>query len=196
MHERLRERLDFRAPDYQYPAADDGLPQWFKAGAEGVAATLAATDPNTPVWAWGVDQHAGFWGRRLAHETAMHRADLELATGVEPRFPLEQAVDGIDEFLENLARASSFAPRVAELRGRDATLHLHATDGDGEWLISVAGDGFRWEHGHAKGDVAVRAAAADLLLLLYGRRKPAGGEPFQVFGDEAVLRWWLERAAI
>ncbi len=39
---------------------------------------------------------------------------------------------------------------------------------------------------HAKGDVAVRGRAEDLLLLLWGRRE-VGVEGNQVFGDADLL---------
>jgi hypothetical protein len=47
------------------------------------------------------------------------------------------------------------------------------------------------EHAHAKGDVAVRGTASDLLLLLWNR---AGSDRFQVFGDAGLLDRW--RAAV
>ena len=68
-------------------------------------------------------------------------------------------------------------------------MHLHATDGDGEWLVRLGADGVVVTREHAKGDVALRASASDLLLFLYGRRDASVGE---VFGDAALLDRWQQ----
>ena len=155
---------------------------------------LRAASPDQPTWAWGADQHACFWQRRLLHETVIHRADADLALGREPTIDANVAIDGVDEFLDNLPHAT-FSRVVKDLKGEGESLHLHCTDVDGEWLIKLNPTGFTWEHGHAKGDVAVRGAASDLLLLLYGRRKPQS-EHFQIFGDAALLNRWLACSSI
>lgn len=47
-----------------------------------------------------------------------------------------------------------------------------------------------WEHGHQKGDVAVRGLAVDLLLVLLGRI-PLDDERVQVLGDAALFEHWV-----
>ena len=188
-------RLSFKALNLAFPAGDAALAAWFRAGVDELLAALKAADPEAAMWAWGADQHARFWPRRMLHETGMHRADLELALGREPAFEEELAVDGIDEFLANLPHAASFAPNVKDLRGSGESLHLHCTDAEGEWLIELAPDGFTWRHGHAKGSVAIRGAASDLLLLTYGRRRLGDGR-YQLFGDSAVAERWFASAHI
>lgn len=61
-----------------------------------------------------------------------------------------------------------------------AMIHLHATDGEGEWLIRFDPGDVVVESGHAKGDAAVRGPAGDLLLWLYGR---VPLDDLQAFGD-------------
>lgn len=190
-----QERLDFKLLDLHLPPDEAAYPSWFAAGGEQLVATLRAADPDAPMWAWGADHHARFWMRRMAHETSMHRVDAELALGRQPALDAAIAVDGIDEFLENLPHAAYFAPNVKELRGNGESIHFHCTDTEGEWLIELQPDGFRWEHGHGKGSAAVRGAAADLLLLMYGRRKHGEGG-FEVFGDSSVLDRWFTSAHI
>ncbi len=51
-------------------------------------------------------------------------------------------------------------------------------------------DGFIVTREHAKGDVAARGPASDLLLLLYGRLDL---DAVEVLGDAAVLETWRER---
>jgi hypothetical protein len=63
-------------------------------------------------------------------------------------------------------------------------VHLHCTDTEGEWLIVRAGDDLVVTREHAKGDVAARGTASDLMLYLWGR---VGADPLEVFGDAAAL---------
>ena len=188
--ERLdRERMDVPVPPPEARA------DWLADGAGEVVAAFRAADPDAPMWAWGADQHARFWPRRMLHETTVHRADAELALGREPVIEPAVAVDGVDEFLENLPYAARFRPHVRELKGSGQSLHFHCTDADGEWTIRLSSDGFSCSRDHATGTVAVRGSAADLLLLLYGRRAVDDGR-FECFGDEALLGWWLEHSAL
>ncbi|MBV8086756.1 MAG: maleylpyruvate isomerase family mycothiol-dependent enzyme [Chloroflexi bacterium] len=187
------ERLSFGAVKWDLADGKPADPEWFKGSAELMLQRLRAAKPDQPAWAWGADQHARFWSRRLVHETGVHRADAELAVGRMPAFEPAIAVDGVDEFLDNLPHAT-FAPHIKELHGQ-GSLHFHCTDAEGEWLIQLTPNGFDWQHGHAKGDVAVRATASDLLLLVYGRVEPDPAR-FQVFGDEALLQRWLKLSPI
>jgi uncharacterized protein (TIGR03083 family) len=190
-----QERLSWKELDLELPADPSGYPAWFTAGGEQLVTRLRTSDPNAPMWAWGADHHARFWARRMTHETGMHRADAELTLGREPSFEPAIASDGIDEFLENLPEAAYFAPNVKELRGDGETIHFHATDADGEWLIELTPESFSWQHGHGKGSAAVRGTASDLLLLTYGRRKHGDGR-FEAFGDSTVLDRWFANAHI
>ena len=113
----------------------------------------------------------------------MHRWDGQLASGVAEPIDRELAVDGIDEFFELIP----FWRQASTLNGEGQSIHLHATDGDGEWLIRLAAGGVLVTQEHAKGDVAMRATASDLLLFLYGRRDRSTAE---VFGDESLLDHW------
>src|SRR4051812_9509978 len=61
-----------------YPDATDQWSTWIAEGIEDVAHALLASDPTAPVWAWGGDQHARFWPRRMLFETVVHRLDLDL----------------------------------------------------------------------------------------------------------------------
>ena len=185
-----------RGPRADVPDDLKAYPDWLAAGAEPLLATLRAADPDAPMWAWGADQHARFWSRRMVHETRVHRADAEFALGVDPVLDPVLAVDGVDEFLDNLPGSARFAPGVADLRGDGETIHLHAVDVSGEWVIRLSPEGFTWEHGHGKGDVAVRGSAADLVLFAYGRRRTDDAARFEVFGDRELLARWVRSSAI
>jgi uncharacterized protein (TIGR03083 family) len=154
------------------------LVAWYRAGLEHLADVLAAADPATRVWTWAPQKDAGWVRRRMAQETAVHRVDAEVAAGTATPVEPDLAVDGIDEFFQFFAadKAEGAAPL-------DGSVHLHATDTDGEWLVTGAGDQLQATSGHAKGDAAARATASDLLLLLWRRDHGT----VEVHGDRAVL---------
>ena len=167
-------------------ATDPRLFEWFEEGAEELASVLQATDPDTPVATFGEPHAARFWGRRMAHESLVHRWDAERAHG-EPRpIDAELAADGIDQGLYVLVPMARQGSTVA---GTGERFHLHRTDGEGEWLVVVEGDGIRVSREHGKGDVAVRGRAADLLLWLWHRVPP---DDLEVFGDATLLDRWFD----
>lgn len=163
-------------------APTDGLYPWYRETLAAVVADLGAIDdPDRPVYSFAPGhQRAGFWPRRMAHETTIHRVDAEQAVG-RPTGPIEPslAVDGIDETL--LVFVPAFGGGRSPADGR--TVHLHATDTDGEWLVRFGGGEVVVERGHAKGDAAVRGPAGDLLLWIWGRLPL---DRLEVFGDADV----------
>jgi uncharacterized protein (TIGR03083 family) len=186
--------VDPRTITLGLPETEVDYPDWLAAGALALVATLRSADPDRPLWTWGADKHTRFWSRRMLYETTVHRADAELALGRMPGIAPEAAADGIDEFLVNLPHVALFRPDLAALRGDGESLHLHCTDVEGEWLIRLHPDGFTCERAHAKGTVAVRGTAAELLLILY-RRLPLD-DRVEVFGDEKLLAFWLEHTKL
>ncbi|MDP1821484.1 MAG: maleylpyruvate isomerase family mycothiol-dependent enzyme [Acidimicrobiales bacterium] len=167
------------------PPEGDELVPFFEAGAAELASALDAMDVAATWPTWAGPQPGTFYPRRMAHEVAVHRWDA-VPTPVDA----ELAVDGLDELLE------LFAPLLPADRfgGATGTIHLHATDDGlaqtGEWLVTFGRDGIAFEKGHAKGDVAVRGMASDLLLWAWNR-VPVD-ERFEVFGDRALLDLWRE----
>ncbi|MEH6372996.1 maleylpyruvate isomerase family mycothiol-dependent enzyme [Streptomyces sp. KLMMK] len=194
---RIQQPPTSREVDLHLPDQPDGYPDWLAAGAAEAAQVFADTDPDAPMWAWGLDQHARFWVRRMLFETLVHRADAELALGLPPHIDRVLAVDGVDEFLTNLPFASFFAPGTAELRGPDRTLRFGCTDGDDDWLVRLRPDGFGLVTGDARPrtvDATVRGTAADLLLLLYGRLD-RNSDAFQLLGDQDLITHWFAHSA-
>jgi uncharacterized protein (TIGR03083 family) len=190
------ERLDPSTLDLGLPSDPRDYADWLAAGAEPLASAFSTADPDAPMWAWGADQHARFWPRRMVHETTVHRVDAEIANGAPSRIDAETAADGIDELLENLPTASYFRPRVAELRGSGESIALRSTDAAHSWIIRLEPDGYQWERG-ATSDATVGVAAGTdtLLLLLYARGAPSG-DGIEVVGDDSVLARWLECSAL
>ncbi|WP_327417800.1 maleylpyruvate isomerase family mycothiol-dependent enzyme [Streptomyces sp. NBC_01233] len=197
LRRRIQQPPTSRAVDLRLPEHPDALPDWLAASAEEAAEVFAATDLDAPMWAWGVDQHARFWVRRMLFETLVHRVDAQLALGLPPHVDRALAVDGIDEFLTNLPFASSFAPLTAQLRAPDRTVRFSCTDGDGDWLVALRADGFALVADRTAAraaDATVQGAAADLLLLLYGRLDHRSDD-FHLLGDPDLLAHWFAHSA-
>lgn len=196
-------RLSLRELGVSFPVVPgDHLP-WYTEGAGRLLEILRAADPDAPVWAWGVDQHVRFWSRRMLFETAVHRADLEIACGRTPAVAPDTAADGMDELLENLERAAAFAPKVENLRGDGEVLAFEAADLGSRWLFRLLPDRFEWSRHDAPdgpgepgaADATVRGAASDVFLFLWGRRK-LGDSALEFSGNDDLLVHWVENSAI
>ncbi|HEY5985782.1 MAG TPA: maleylpyruvate isomerase family mycothiol-dependent enzyme [Streptosporangiaceae bacterium] len=181
-------------PDGKPPASPAGHAEWLNASASLVAEAAKAAGPE-PVWTFIGMRPAAFWSRRRAHEAAVHLADAQLATGHEISMAADLAADGIGEWLEILAAgegASDLAvAQSGGLRGDGQTLHFHATDEAGEWMVRRGPSGITVEPGHAKADVAVRGPAARLLLVLM-RRLPPNDPAIEIFGAQALFAHWID----
>jgi uncharacterized protein (TIGR03083 family) len=165
---------------------DPAVADWLETGADALATKLAALDPATPCWTWvPFDHTVGFWARRTTHETAMHRWDAQNAAGAADVIDGELAVDGIDEYL---ALLSMFRGRAFPDAG---SVHLHSTDAPGEWVVRFDSEGMHVTREHAKGDVAVRGPASDLLLVLFGRKRT---DTVDVLGDAPLFDRFREQA--
>jgi uncharacterized protein (TIGR03083 family) len=67
---------------------DERLIPWFRDGFAALADTLRTADPAgpCPVFLPNTTSPLAFWARRQAHETAIHRADADLAAGQIPAY--------------------------------------------------------------------------------------------------------------
>jgi len=60
------------------PEGADARSAWLLAGARRLGDAVRELGPRTRVWTWAADQTAGFWLRKLTHDTLVHRLDAEL----------------------------------------------------------------------------------------------------------------------
>ncbi len=177
------------------PPGGAALLPWYRERLDSLVAELDRHDPDEPSAGFTGPAPAGFWFRRMAHELAVHRWDAQnaVAPGEEGSIGPELAADGVDEWLE------VFVPRLLARTGVPddlvgATLHLHCTDeggidDTGEWLLRLTAQGSELERAHAKGDAALRAPAADLLLAVWHRK---GLDDLDVVGDAERARAILD----
>lgn len=102
VHRRVTEWVRVQAPpaDWEREPPGPDLIGWFAEGADLLYAELSAHPPgevcDTP---WPHDRTVGFWCRRMAHETTVHRTDVESAYGPIGPVDAELAADGADEVL-------------------------------------------------------------------------------------------------
>ena len=91
---------------------------------------------------------------------------------------------------------SAMVPRQVKQRPdvwTGQSLHLHRTDGEGEWMVRLGPDGeVSTERTHGKGDVALRGPASSLYLWCLSR-VPA--DDLELFGDPAVAALWTTEIA-
>jgi len=161
------------------------LHEAYERTADGLVAALRAADLDRAATTFFGDRTVRWWLRRQAQETTVHAWDATAALGSPLPIDPAIAIDGIDEMVEVF-----FVHRfkAEDFGGAGETMHLHATDpvseGTGEWLVRFDPDGPVVTREHAKGEVAVRDTASNLLLFLWGRVDPS---TLETFGDTTIL---------
>jgi uncharacterized protein (TIGR03083 family) len=155
-----------------------------------LTAQLAAHSPADHAATWNEpDQTVGFWIRRMAQETVIHRVDAELAAGrpVSP-IPHDLAIDGVDELLKLFVGYGSTRwdddfgtlldspdKRLVSVSTSHHAWTLTATSSGVEVSDAVTGFG---------GDALVSGEPEPLLLWLWNR---AGDDAVRLSGDPALL---------
>ena len=170
-------------------ARSPGLVDWFRSEAESMERTLRGLDPDHPVWTFGPPrQQGGFWHRRMAQETIIHRWDAESAHRV-PR-PIETgfAVDGLEEMADTWIARSR---RRSKLAGTGESYLFRPSDTDRSWLVRFDADRFEVEPAPGPADVTLSGIASDLLLFLW-QRVPR--DRLSIEGDPALLDRYFELA--
>jgi uncharacterized protein (TIGR03083 family) len=166
---------------------DEDLLDWFRAGHGALVETLQTADPAVRCWTFlPAPSPLAFWARRQAHETAIHRADAELAAGERAAYRSEFATDGIDELIMGFfgRGRADFEPGPA--------LQVEAADTGAKWLVTLTADrsrAARVRRGAGVADCTVTGAACALYLLLWNRASVAE-DGIAVTGDPGVLRSW------
>lgn len=164
----------------------EAVREYARTGLATVLDALSGLNPSEPMWTWSDRHEAGFFVRRMLHETAVHRFDAESSSGQTTGIDDDQGADGIDELYHDVM---TFNLRRFPRPVPAGSLHLHRTDGPGEWMLRPAGDAIELSEGHEKGDAAVRGPGGELFLAMWGRIPL---DSLEVFGDEEVARAWVE----
>jgi uncharacterized protein (TIGR03083 family) len=181
-----------RAPDPwppEWPSDRDPV-EWLGDAHGRLLEMFERSEPGTPsaTW-WPPDQTVGFWARRMAHETAVHRADAELATGPPTPIDPDLAVDGVDEILRvMLAGDWSDEPDDA------ATGQLVAiATSDRTWRVGLERESVTIAEGGGARDATLEGDPSDVVLWLWGR---SPDERVTRTGDDQALRLLRSRLVL
>lgn len=172
-----------------WPADRDPI-DWFVDVQARLLEMFRTSGPETPsaTW-WPPDQTVGFWARRMAHETAVHRVDAELAAGEPTPVDDELALDGIDEILVvMLAGDWSEAP--------SGTAHdqpVAISTGGRRWIVTLEPEAVSIAELDGTADATVEGTPSDVLLWLWGR---VPDERVHRSGDEPALHLLRSRLVL
>ena len=172
------------------PPDDEGaLLSWYAEGLDLLVDTLRTADPDAPAWSWHEpNQTVGFWFRRMAHETTVHRVDAELAAGVDPA-PIdpEVAVDGLDEVLGPIMAAYTTDPHWGfRPDGRVVGLETSVKHAVRRLRLGTSKHGEGWTYGagqNGEPTTLITGRACDLYLWAWGR---AEDDVLTVTGNPAL----------
>ncbi|MFJ8185482.1 maleylpyruvate isomerase family mycothiol-dependent enzyme [Streptomyces sp. NPDC096105] len=167
------------------------LVAWYRACHRTLLDTLRSAKPDVECFTFlpGAESALGFWARRQAHETAVHRYDAEAARGGDPApVATDFAVDGVDELLRGFHARPRSRVRTPEPR----VLRVRATDTDAVWTVRLSPEPpvtTRDAAGDAECEVS--GPAAELYLALWNRLPLPS-----VAGDASLAALWRETSAV
>src|SRR6202050_5574339 len=106
----------------------------YRAGHRALVETLRRADPAVRCATFlPAPSPLAFWARRQAHETAIHRADAEGASGGRPGYTSAFARAGIDELVMGFGQRRKYRPSAAH----DGTMRVQLTDTGDAWHVAA-----------------------------------------------------------
>lgn len=165
------------------PEVGEDLAAWARRGSADMLKTLTSRSPAQPCATWSAtDRTVGFWIRRMAHETAVHRVDAAQAVGEHWRVDPELAADGVAEALE-LWLGTRLGTKVG---GSGRAVRLMASTGASaavvDWTIRPLKTIIEFGRGAAGADVTVTGPPAALWAWTWGRSDEE--HPVDIVGDQ------------
>jgi uncharacterized protein (TIGR03083 family) len=170
-------------------AADPELLAWFRAGLTSLVETLTNADPALVCATFMAAPSAlAFWARRQAHETAIHRADAQSASGILPGYPADLAADGIDELIMGFGQRRKYRPS-AEQHG---SMQVRTTDTGHAWQVGTQGGRIQAQRDASppSGPASVISGPASGLYLFLWNRSDAVQAGVTISGDPGFLSSW------
>jgi len=150
---------------------------------------FAARKADEPSVTWfEPEQTVGFWVRRMAQETVIHRVDGELgAATLIAAIPDDIALDGVDEVLVRFLAygktewAEEFGEQLAACDGRAVRID----SGGGSWLVRLTPEGTVVTQDDDGEAAAMVSGDPEAVLLWLWRR--VGDERVRFAGDEHLI---------
>lgn len=165
---------------------DAELARWFNEGHRSLVEELAGAPEDLVCFTFlEAPSPLQMWARRQAHETSIHRIDLESAVGRVTGFPADVACDGIDELLTAFITRPGRGPRS----DAPTSLAIQPTDADAAWTVSFDDESCRTVRSLEPADSVAVGTGADLYAWLWNRPSPGSVE---VNGHPAPARAWQE----
>ncbi len=172
----------------------DPIVEWFDESAAHILDVLSAHDPTESVWTWfDPDQTVGFWYRRLAHESLIHRIDAEQAHDLPSTVDEALAADGIDEILNVMMSDAPAWGSIAleersarlEVPGRSWPLRLGRFSGTSPLTGNTYTDlpALELVEGEASSHATISGTAGEMDRWLWGR---GSLDDLSVEGDRAI----------
>ncbi len=149
----------------EWPQADEPVP-WFRDAHSRLLQMFDESEATTPsaTW-WPPDQTVGFWARRMAHETAVHRVDAELARGEPTPVDAALATDGVDEILHLMLEGDWSDDADDAMTGQ----RIDISTGGRTWQVVLDREAVSVTDGGGGADARLTGDPSDVLLWLWGR---------------------------
>lgn len=183
-------RLQAQPEDWPPPPPAGDPRDWLARSTIELVDLLRERGADAPSVTWHPpEQTVGFWYRRMAQETAVHRVDAESAADDITPVAADLAVDGIDEVLTIMLEGDwSDVPddqwgEASPDMGDGQTVAV--LGGDAVWRVSFKRHVVEVQSGAGPADASVGGAPSEVLLWLWGRRP---SDAIEVSGDDSAVR--------
>ena len=171
------------------PAPHEDLELWFQDSLELLLDELRSRNPDeaTVTW-WPPEQNVGFWARRMALETAVHRVDVESASSAVTPVDPALALDGVDEVLRIFLTARDAPPA-----GGGSEHSVSVLSAGEAWTVRLAPRGVSTASGASESANAQLSGDSEAVFLYLWGRAPL--DALHVTGDRAAVDALRERLA-
>jgi uncharacterized protein (TIGR03083 family) len=173
----------------EWPTDRDPI-EWFTDAHARLLEMFDRSEATTPsaTW-WPPDQTVGFWARRMAHETVVHRVDAELAANVQTPIDPGLGADGIDEILRRMLAGDWSEDADDAATGQRVVV----SSAGHRWDVVLARDAVTIEDGPGESDALLEGDPSDVDLWLWGR---VPDERVTRSGDLDAIRLLRSRLAL
>jgi uncharacterized protein (TIGR03083 family) len=177
--------------DLQTPPKDSPeFVGWFRSGTASLLQQLKSAPAEDACWSWfAPGAHVGWWARRMAFETLVHRWDTDAAVGQAFSIEPDIAAGAVDEYLDVFVATS----RAANDAPAGPTISIECRDhGDRWWLDLSERAGRTVSREPRASTVHICGTAEQLLLIFWGRVGVSEAPGVEISGDVAQLDQWSE----
>lgn len=162
---------------------------WSRVGTTSLLGQLSSAAVGDECWSWYEDgRTAGWWARRMAHETVVHRWDVDAARRKKHPIAPEVAADGIDEYLDVFVQVS----RAGHNAPAGPTITFQCSDRGDQWWLDLSDQGGRIVSREPRQAAVQICGTAEQLLLVVWGRLPASAAGVDISGDTMQLDRWAE----